>query len=315
MSGARAMIEAELDFADEEDIPGSVSTTIWHDVIRIRDEIAAHLKDDRRGERLRSGLQVVLLGVPNAGKSSLLNALARRDVAIVTEEAGTTRDLIEVHLDLGGYPVTLVDTAGLREQGAGVVEREGMRRALERAGAADIVLWLAVAGSEREAHPEMEGNAEVWRIATKSDLRGAAADEGGVPCSVVSAGGLDDLLSRLTRFASETIGYREAPALTRARHRDGLRRCLEGLERALDDEGRALELRAEDLAGSIRRVGADRRENGCRGSARCHFPGFLYREMMGIACELCGDSWGMFHVKHRDSAIDSDPVRYQVPWG
>ena len=241
----RAMIEAELDFADEEDVPGSVGDTIWEDVIRIRDEISRHLSDNRRGERLRSGLQVVLLGPPNAGKSSLLNALAQRDVAIVTEEAGTTRDLIEVHLDLGGYPVCLVDTAGLREGGAGAIEKEGMRRALERARSADLVLWLGVAGEKRDALSEDWGSGTVWRIATKTDLRAAGSDE--IGCSVVLEGGLDLLLARLSRFASETIGATEAPVLTRARHRDGLRRCLEGLDRALEGSARALELRAEDL--------------------------------------------------------------------
>ncbi len=244
---SRAMIEAELDFADEEDVPGSVAETIWGDVIRIRDEMRAHLADNRRGERLRSGLHVILLGPPNAGKSSLMNALARRDVAIVTEEAGTTRDIIEVHLDLGGYPLTLIDTAGLREEGVGVVEREGIRRALERAGQADLILWLGTAGEARDALPEGLGDCPVWQVATKSDLGGAsvAADE--VACSVRSPGGLDDLLARLGGFASDTIGVTEAPVLTRARHRDGLMRCLEGLDRSLEGEDRPLELRAEDL--------------------------------------------------------------------
>ena len=108
-------------------MPGSVSVQAWDTVAALEKEIVNHVAD-RRGERLRDGAEVVILGPPNAGKSSLLNAIARRDVAIVTPEPGTTRDLIEVRLDLGGYPVTLVDTAGLREA-EGVVEREGIRRA------------------------------------------------------------------------------------------------------------------------------------------------------------------------------------------
>ena len=138
---ARALIEAELDFADEDDIPASVSGGAFAEARAVGQEIAAHLAD-RRGERLREGAEVVVLGPPNAGKSSLINAIAQRDVAIVAPEPGTTRDLIEVRLDLGGYPVTLVDTAGLRDA-AGEVEREGIRRARVRAEGADVVLWLA----------------------------------------------------------------------------------------------------------------------------------------------------------------------------
>ncbi|WP_321334535.1 tRNA uridine-5-carboxymethylaminomethyl(34) synthesis GTPase MnmE [Breoghania sp.] len=244
---SRAMIEAELDFADEEDVPGSVGDTIWADVIRIRDEMRAHLADNRRGERLRSGLHVILLGPPNSGKSSLLNALARRDVAIVTEEAGTTRDIIEVHLDLGGYPLTLIDTAGLREEGVGLVEREGIRRALARAGEADLILWLGAAGEAREPLPDGLGNCPVWSIASKSDTSTIPVGAGEIGCSVRSPGGLDELLARLEGFAADTIGQMEAPVLTRARHRDGLMRCLEGLDRSLEGEQRPLELRAEDL--------------------------------------------------------------------
>ena len=121
-------------------MPGSVSVQAWDSVAALEKEIVNHVAD-RRGERLRDGAEIVVLGPPNAGKSSLINAIAKRDVAIVTPEPGTTRDLIEVRLDLGGYPVTLVDTAGLREA-EGTVEREGIRRAEERAAKADLVLWL-----------------------------------------------------------------------------------------------------------------------------------------------------------------------------
>ncbi len=121
-------------------------------VASLRAAIARHLSD-RSGERLRDGLKVVIAGAPNAGKSSLLNALAKRDVAIVSEEAGTTRDVIEVHLDLGGVPVMLIDTAGLREA-EGKIEAEGIRRALARAGDADLVLWLVDATAPQwEAPP------------------------------------------------------------------------------------------------------------------------------------------------------------------
>ena len=136
---AQALVEAELDFADEGDVGVGTALKARAIVDRLLAEIAEPLKG--RGERLRDGVRIVIAGAPNAGKSSLMNALARRDVAIVSEEAGTTRDVIEVHLDLGGVPVILTDTAGLREA-AGKVEAEGVRRALARAEEADVVLWL-----------------------------------------------------------------------------------------------------------------------------------------------------------------------------
>ena len=138
---ARALVEAELDFTEEEDVPGAGGERAWAEVAAVAAEIGTVLDDRHRGERLRDGAEVVVLGAPNAGKSSLVNALARRDVAIVTPEPGTTRDLIEVRLDLDGYPATVVDTAGLRAA-VGAVEAEGIRRARERAASADLVLWL-----------------------------------------------------------------------------------------------------------------------------------------------------------------------------
>ena len=128
LTHARAMIEAELDFSDEDDNPGSVSATIWGDVEDVARRIEKHVAGSRAGEIIRDGYRVVIAGPPNAGKSSLLNTLARRDVAIVTDVAGTTRDILEVYLDLDGYAVRLCDTAGLRES-EDIVEAEGMRRA------------------------------------------------------------------------------------------------------------------------------------------------------------------------------------------
>ena len=136
---AQGLVEAELDFADEGDVGVGVSAQAGAIVAALLMELESALQG--RGERLRSGVRIVIAGPPNAGKSSLLNALARRDVAIVSHEAGTTRDVIEVHLDLGGLPVTLTDTAGLREA-ASHVEAEGIARALSRAEDADILLWV-----------------------------------------------------------------------------------------------------------------------------------------------------------------------------
>ena len=137
---ALAHIEASIDFADEE-LPADLATMRVRELEQLQQEITAHLADHRRGEKLRDGFHIAILGPPNAGKSSLLNALAQRDAAIVSATAGTTRDVIEVHLDLGGYPVILADTAGLRAA-ADAIEGEGIRRAQSRAAQADLKILL-----------------------------------------------------------------------------------------------------------------------------------------------------------------------------
>lgn len=266
---ARALIEADLDFADEEDVPGSVADEVWVRVAELAQEIAGHLEESKRGERIRSGVQIVILGAPNAGKSSLLNALARRDVAIVTPEAGTTRDLLEVSLDLDGAPVTLVDTAGLRSTD-NLVEAEGIRRARSRAEEADLILWLVDASDELSpstGHSSigsdiagLETAADMWTVFTKSDKR---AGRDGVPTaglgaegfeknqchqiSVVTADGLDAFLSDLTIAAHRLCGSQEEIVITRFRHRSGLERTLQCLRAGLEEEGAPLELRSEHL--------------------------------------------------------------------
>ncbi|MBV1933966.1 MAG: tRNA uridine-5-carboxymethylaminomethyl(34) synthesis GTPase MnmE, partial [Parvibaculaceae bacterium] len=136
-----AYVEADIDFVDEDDVPEGLSLTVLPFVVALSEEIDALLADGTRGERVREGIEVAIIGPPNAGKSSLLNWLARRDVAIVSEEAGTTRDVVEVRLDLGGMPVILADTAGLRET-ENAIEKEGVKRALARADTADLTILL-----------------------------------------------------------------------------------------------------------------------------------------------------------------------------
>lgn len=169
---ALALVEGRIDFSDEADVPEDLVGPALAIVQELRDEIATALADNR-GERLREGLVVAIAGPPNAGKSTLLNRLARREAAIVSPYAGTTRDVIEVHLDLGGYPMTLLDTAGIRDTGD-PVEMEGVRRARERAAGADLVLWVTDA-SEGDAalEPDLAGPGSVvpvWRIRNKADL-------------------------------------------------------------------------------------------------------------------------------------------------
>jgi len=216
------------------------------------------LDDDHRGERLREGLSVVILGAPNAGKSSLMNALARRDVAIVSDEAGTTRDVIELHLDLGGYPVLLADTAGLRESGSRI-ESEGVRRALARAARADLKL-IVIDGALWPVIPEASRaqiDAASILVLNKADLLAVPLQElSGRPLIAVSARsgtGLSELLAALTERAAGLLASGDQPVLTRLRHREALDGCRQCLARGL--ETGPVELKAEELRLAVRALG------------------------------------------------------------
>ena len=254
---ARALLEAELDFPDEDDVPGSVSGQAWAEVGALRKDIVNHLAD-RRGERLREGAEVVVLGPPNSGKSSLINAIAKRDVAIVTPHPGTTRDLIEVRLDLGGYPATLVDTAGLRAAES-VVEGEGIRRAEERADKADLVLWLTDLTAPTSPPPAF--HRPLIRVGTKLDLvdsvdeRSQLAKGFDVNTSAKAGDGVNELLTLVAAKMATEFAPAESPLITRPRHRSALSDAVEAISMALDDDGRALEIRAEDLRGAGDAIG------------------------------------------------------------
>jgi tRNA modification GTPase len=246
---ALALLEAALDFSDEGDVPAHLEAEAGAALGRLAGEIAQNLADERRGERLREGFVVVLAGPPNVGKSSLLNALARRDVAIVSATPGTTRDAIEVRCDLGGLPVTFVDTAGLRLS-EDPVEQAGMARTRSRLGTADLTLWL-MAPDAAESPPEEAG--PLLKVATKADL--ARVDGADLAISAVSGQGLSALLDRIEHEAEAALGQGDA-VLTRERHRAALVRAREALDRA----GRALaegrtELVAEDARLALRAVG------------------------------------------------------------
>lgn len=247
-----AYIEAEIDFADE-DIPPDLSAGRREDVAALAREIEAHLQDNRRGERLREGFTVALLGAPNAGKSSLLNALARREAAIVSPIPGTTRDIIEVQLDLGGYPVELADTAGLRET-ADVIESEGVRRALARAEAADLKLLVFDASQPPDAATrELIGDAALI-VANKIDLgKDSASFPEALFISAKTGEGLAALTARLIEEIERRFVGAGQPALTRARHRAALEDCHAALARALTAP--EVELCAEDLRLAIRALG------------------------------------------------------------
>jgi tRNA modification GTPase len=247
---AASLVEAALDFSDEADVPALIEEKAQPVIRNLVDAISAHLDDPNRGERVRDGLQVVLAGAPNAGKSSLLNALGKRDAAIVSDEPGTTRDAIEVHLDLAGFPVTLIDTAGLHVA-AGKVEQEGIRRTLNRAGDADLVLWL-VDGQEPEwtpPEPVCSGAAELMCILNKCDIArpNPPGKANPITISARTGAGLHVLLSELGSRASRLMAGGEPPVVTRARQRRELEACRAALRRFLEGDPTEHELRAEDL--------------------------------------------------------------------
>jgi tRNA modification GTPase len=253
---ALAHLEAAIDFPDE-DLPTGLGDEVKMDIARLQGEIAQHL-DDRRGERLREGLHIAIIGPPNAGKSSLLNLLARRDAAIVSETAGTTRDVIEVHLDLGGWPVVLADTAGLRAS-TDAIEQEGVRRARARAASADLrVLVLDAASGWQAEMQALTAATERWEstrdivVVNKTDLA-PASGVGIVSLSAKDGVGLPELLQRLERSAAQLMEESAAPPLTRARHREALVEAHAALGRAL--QAPEVALAAEDLRLAMRAIG------------------------------------------------------------
>jgi tRNA modification GTPase len=256
MVQALAYLEADLDFADEE-LPEDLFGPMIPNVIALRDTIEEHLDDDHRGERLRDGFQVILVGPPNAGKSSLINALSNREVAIVSDIAGTTRDLIEVHLNLAGYPVTLVDTAGLRD-GGDAIEQEGVRRARERAARADLTLRLCDI-SVLDDDSFAEAKAVDLCLVTKTDTVGGKPDlpNGAIGLSVKTGAGMDQLLAALEERVVGAMQVQDQPGITRLRHREALQQCNSYLDRALEgaQAGQDEELVAEDLRLAARSLG------------------------------------------------------------
>lgn len=253
---ARAMIEAEIDFADEDDIPGSVSDTVWSDVKAMIGEIDRHIAGFHAAEIIRDGFEVVILGAPNAGKSSLFNALTRRDAAIVTDEPGTTRDLLEVTMDLGGLRVRLTDTAGLREA-PGKVEAIGIEKARAKADRADLLLLLEDAVSPQDIGP-LPGMAPLLRVGTKLDLldERAAGDltaRYDLVISVVNGIGVEALLAEIGRRAADAAGDVGDVLPSRLRHVELLSDANRHLLEAIDGHATGQELRAEEL-----RLAADR---------------------------------------------------------
>jgi tRNA modification GTPase len=258
-----AHLEAVIDFPDE-DLPPEVEAATRDGIAALSAALAAHLDDRHRGERLRDGLHVAVVGVPNAGKSSLVNRLARREAAIVSAMAGTTRDVVEVHMDLGGYPLVVADTAGLRETDD-LVEAEGVRRARARMDSADLTLHV-IDGTTLVAAPDgsFETGSDgptgpaVIRVVTKTDLPhtpdpDALRAAGILPLSTLSGEGLAALEAVLEERARSLLEGDGGPALTRQRHRTALEEARGALDQSL--VAPLPELMAEDLRMAMRAIG------------------------------------------------------------
>ncbi|MER8685626.1 tRNA uridine-5-carboxymethylaminomethyl(34) synthesis GTPase MnmE [Mesorhizobium sp. M1136] len=252
---ARAMIEAEIDFADEDDVPGSVADTVWSDVRAMIAEIERHVAGFRAAEIIRDGFEVVILGAPNAGKSSLFNALARREAAIVTDEPGTTRDLLEVVLDLEGVRVRVTDTAGLREA-PGKIEAIGIEKARAKAHSADLLLLLEEM-AEPMAIGVLPGAIPALRVGTKVDLLRAKSPSPAahydIAISTQDGTGVAELLDEIGRHAAAQIGQAGDILPSRLRHVELLNETKRFLLAAAASSDRGQELRAEEL-----RLAADR---------------------------------------------------------
>lgn len=265
-----AHLEADIEFSDE-DLPGGVAVKIKPVLLTLAAQMTAHLSDNRRGERLRDGIHVAIVGAPNAGKSSLVNALIRRDVAIVSDMPGTTRDVIEGHLDLGGYPVILADTAGLRpeqlgREGHDAIESEGIRRAIQRAKSADLKILLFDSTHRKiDEHTLSLKDENSILVFNKRDFFQSEAHfesfrkslgplgKEALFISVAQEQGLNDLTKEILKRLQQMMGSSETPSLTRTRHRKAVEDALASLQRA--QKAKLPELMAEDMRLAVRSIG------------------------------------------------------------
>lgn len=254
---ASAFIEAGIDFSDEGDVPVELIAPALERIKALRAEIEEVLAAEGRSERLRDGLVVTIAGPPNVGKSTLMNQLARREVAIVSPHAGTTRDVIEVQLDLDGYPVTVIDTAGIRETDD-PVEQEGVRRARARAADADLVLWLTDSSDTPVQHG---AETPIWTVRNKIDLEmpgrplAQSGRQSGFEISARRGDGVPDLIAGLVGFAQTYFGGGEGGLIGRTRQRKLLQETVASLGRSIEIVGQGEELAAEELRVAARSLG------------------------------------------------------------
>lgn len=251
---ARAMIEAELDFSDEEDVPGSVAAQVWQDITALHQSLQKHAAGYRNAEIIREGYRVVILGAPNAGKSSLLNTLAQRDIAIVTDEPGTTRDALETALDIDGAKVILTDTAGIRDN-PGRVEALGIERAISRAKDADLILALEDMSSDETV--DAPTDVPFLRVGNKADLPAENQNrrEYDFQISVKTGAGIDALLAELRRRVGEATQDAAEILPFRQRHVQLIEEASRHAKTAIVSDDTPLELRAEELRLSANALG------------------------------------------------------------
>ncbi|XP_056678245.1 tRNA modification GTPase GTPBP3, mitochondrial [Monodelphis domestica] len=273
LTTALAHLEAYIDFSEDDNIEEGVLEWVDGTVQGLREALEAHLQDARRGQRLRSGAHVVIAGPANAGKSSLINLLSRRPVSIVSPEPGTTRDVVESAVDIGGFPALLSDTAGLRDS-PDLVEREGVRRAQERLAEADVVLALVDATDlasdasrrflETVVTPgDPSASPRILLVLNKADLLPKGGAPGGATLpphlllSCKTEAGLEAVLAALKKELAAVCGDPTVgpPVLTRARHRHHLQSCLEALRGYGRSRARDLALAAEELREARRQLG------------------------------------------------------------
>src|SRR6201996_5312719 len=249
---ASALIEAGIDFSDEGDVPAELIAPALAAIKALLEDITNVLAAQGKAERLREGLVVAIAGPPNVGKSTLMNQLARREVAIVSPHAGTTRDIIEVQLDLDGYPVTVIDTAGIRETDD-PIEQEGVRRARARAAEADLVLWL----TDTEGMTPPDNDAPTWTVRNKIDLDAneAGAGQADFRISASRGDGVKELVSALIGFAGNYFGAEESGLIGRQRHRELLRETANLLQRSMVVVDKGEEFVAEDLRAAANCLG------------------------------------------------------------
>jgi tRNA modification GTPase len=247
LTGALAIIEASIDFADEDGVAAEAVQKVRPRLQSFKHSLETALHDSERASLVRRGLRIVIAGRPNVGKSSLLNALAGRKAAIVSEIAGTTRDVVEAPLVINGFPVSLADTAGLRDVTSDVIEQEGMARSRSEIEAADILVWVRVANETDQALPDRTPDLV---IANKSDLVSESIhtrNESELVVSVKTGLGLDHLKSRLATLVTERTSLSESAVMVRTRHKQAVLESIRSLNDALSKPDDALELMAEDV--------------------------------------------------------------------
>ncbi len=248
-----AYLEAFIDFP-EEDIPPEKMKLIDEGVLRLICQIENHLKDNKKGQRLRNGFQIAIIGEPNVGKSSLINLLSEKDVAIVSNIAGTTRDVVETYLDIEGFPVVLADTAGLRDN-AEEIEAEGIKRAVRKAEESDLILHVCDIKNypNKDSLPENLKDIPSITVWNKLDVVHRKVSETEIAMSAKTKEGFSKLKSQIASFLMENFSPDTTGVITRERYRKALEDCVHSLKSSLMSY--ELELKAEDLRMASRALG------------------------------------------------------------